>query len=420
MARRSAVSRAAHVDGDVLVQIDFENGGANPVLRVYEWQGGLTLVSTGGACTTAGDNRCAVAATSSTNPDWSFDDKFTVGANNDIPAGGFVEGGINLTALGLDDGCVATFLAETRSSPSPDSTLSDFAAGSFNLCVAPDISTQVKNDQNQGTGLVTINSGESVTDTVLVSGTKGVAQGTVDFFVCGPTNSAQDCTTGGTPIGADIALNAGAATSSVFTPTAKPTTAQPDFYCFRVEYTPAAGSKYTADEHTNSTTECVRVIPADVRIIKTPDAGTVNAGEAISFTLQWGNVGEGKATGVVVTDNLPGTRGLNWSIDSSKTTGTGSTCAHRRRRRLPGPDLQRRLDQRQHAGPAGRRRRQHQEQRLGDRHERDDAGLLRRHRQHRRDHVGQRRHQPEPRSGDRAVPGRQRREDAGQRPGECE
>ena len=172
--------------------------------------------------------------------------------------------------------------------------------------------------------MVTINSGESVTDTVVVGGSKGEGDGTVDFFVCGPTNSPQDCNNG-TAIGSDITLVGGEAESSVFTPTAKPSTGQPDYYCFRVEYTPAAGSKYLADEHTNDTTECVKVIPADVRVIKSPNEGTANAGESIEFVLQWGNVGEGKATGVVVTDSLPGTAGLNWSIVGS--TGTGSTCS---------------------------------------------------------------------------------------------
>ena len=315
----------SHSVGDVLVQIDFENGGTNPVARVYEWTAsGLNLVSSGASCTAAGadDDRCAISNTANSNTAWSFNPKS--GANNVYQPGHFLEGGINMSDLGLDDSCFSTFLAETRSSPSEDSTLSDVTYGSFPLCMTPDISTQVKNDQGQGSGMVTINSGESVTDTVVVSGSKGVATGTVDFFVCGPTNSPQNCNNG-TGIGSDIALAGGEAESSVFTPTAKPSTGQPDYYCFRVEYTPAAGSKYLADEHTNDTTECVKVIPADVRVIKSPNEGTANAGESIEFVLQWGNVGEGKATGVVVTDSLPGTAGLNWSIVGS--TGTGSTCS---------------------------------------------------------------------------------------------
>ncbi len=308
----------SHANGDILVQIDFENGGTDPVLRVYEWQNGLVLTSTGGSCADAAadDDRCAIASTSAIDPAWSFDDKGASGASNDIPAGGMVEGGINLTDLGLDEGCFAQFVAETRSSPSAESTLSDYALGGFSLCSEPDIETQVQNDQGQDTNK--INKGESVTDHVVVSGDKGVAEGTVDFFVCGPSQSAQGCENGGTAVGNDIELEDGEADSEAFTPT------ETGWYCFRAEYTPAAGSKYLAAEHTNSTTECFRVIPADVQIVKTPNDGTANAGESISFTLSWTNEGEGAATGVKVTDTLPTGGGLDWSITGS--TGTGSVC----------------------------------------------------------------------------------------------
>ena len=43
------------------------------------------------------------------------------------PQGSFFEGGVNLSALGLDIGCGAGFLAETRSSQSVDAQLKDFA-----------------------------------------------------------------------------------------------------------------------------------------------------------------------------------------------------------------------------------------------------------------------------------------------------
>ena len=310
---------AQHSVGDVLVQIDFENGGTDPIARVYEWNGsGITLVSSGASCASVGSgDRCAISNTATIPSAWSFDPK--TGADDTYAPGHFVEGGINLTDLGLDDGCFSTFFAETRSSQSEDSTLSDYAFGSFPLCETPDIATQVKNDQGEGDGAISINKGESVTDHVVVTGSKGEATGTVDIFVCGPTDSAQDCDSGGTQVGDDIPLVDGAADSESFTPSAI------GWYCFRAEYTPAAGSKYLAASHTNSTSECVRVKPADVRIVKTPNDGIANAGESISFKLQWGNVGEGKATGVVVTDDLPGDPGLDWSITGF--TGTGSTCA---------------------------------------------------------------------------------------------
>ncbi|MEW6225853.1 MAG: hypothetical protein AB1627_14610, partial [Chloroflexota bacterium] len=308
-----------HANGDVLVQIDFENGGANPVLRVYEWSNGLDLVETGGSCATApnGDARCAIAATSSTNPAWAFDDKFADEPADDIPAGGMVEGGIDLTALGLDAGCFASFVAETRSSPSPDSTLSDFANGSFSLCSRPDIATQVGLGGASLGSVGVINKGETVTDHATLTGSSGTVTGTADFFVCGPNaNGAPDCTSGGTKVGATKTLSGGEADSDELTPT------QTGYYCFRVEYTPAAGSKYLAAKHTNSTTECFRVIPATIDLTKTADAASVSAGSQIGFTLTIASNGPGTAFGVKVTDTLPANAGLSWSIDAANTTGT--------------------------------------------------------------------------------------------------
>ncbi|HJW76618.1 MAG TPA: DUF11 domain-containing protein, partial [Thermoleophilia bacterium] len=266
-----------------------------------------------------GDARCAIAATSSTDPAWTFDDKFDNGPSNDIPAGGMVEGGIDLTALGLDEGCFASFVAETRSSPSPDSTLSDFANGSFFLCSRPDIATQVELDGTSLGSLGVINKGETVTDHTTLTGSSGTVTGTVDFYVCGPdANGAPDCTSGGTKVGATRTLSGGEADSDEFTPT------QTGYYCFRVEYDPAAGSKYLADEHTNGTTECFRVIPATIDLTKTADAASVSAGSQIGFTLTIASNGPGSAFGVKVSDTLPANAGLSWSIDAANTTGTWS------------------------------------------------------------------------------------------------
>ena len=273
-----------HTIGDILVQIDFQNGGANPILRVYEWVGSggdtsgtLDLVAAGGSCATtpAGDLRCAIANTTDQPSPWAFTPKS--GSANVFPAGSFVEGGINLTDLGLDQGCFASFVAETRSSQSPTATLSDFAFGSFSLCETPSLTTQVSGSS------ITIGSG-SVTDTAHLSGTKGVPTGTVDFFLCGPTGSAVNCAAGGTDAGQDKAINgSGDATSNAMAPTA------PGWYCFRAEYTPAAGSKYLATSHTNSTTECFEVLKRDPAIV-TSATQSVSAGEAIhdSATLSGG------------------------------------------------------------------------------------------------------------------------------------
>src|SRR4051812_2399445 len=303
-----------HVNGDVLVQINFENGGASPVMVIYEWQNGLVQVSTGGSCATAGanDTRCAIAATGDTDPAWTFDDKGATGANNVIPAGGMVEGGIDLTALGLADGCFSSFVAETRSSPSADSTLSDFASGAFSLCARPEIDTQVKQGD---TDVSTINKGESVTDVATLTGDSGTVTGSVEFFTCFNAAAAPDCATGGTSRGTKT-LSGGIATSAPFPP------ASVGYYCFRAEYTPAAGSKYFATSHTNQTTECVQVLPAEIDLTKTADQAAVAAGNPIGFTVKILSKGPGSAAGVKVSDTLPTKAGLSWSIDAAGTTGT--------------------------------------------------------------------------------------------------
>jgi uncharacterized repeat protein (TIGR01451 family) len=315
----------AHHAGDILVLADYTNGGAIATFKVYKWvaSGGdttthLDLVASGVPCTgaPATDDACAATNHDTVTAPWPYDGRD--GDPGEFPPGTFFEGGINLTNLGIDGGCFSTFIAETRASQSVDATLSDFASGTFSFCQPPTIATQVEQDGQSLGSVGTISKGDSVTDTATLTGTKGTVEGTVDFFRCFDASSTPDCSSGGTKTGVTKNLSGGKATSTAFTP------ANVGFYCFRVEYTPAAGSKYLASSHTNQTTECFQVLAATVTIGKTADDGSVSAGDPIGFTLTWGNSGPGKATGVVVTDPLPGDAGLDWSIDGS--TGTGSSC----------------------------------------------------------------------------------------------
>ncbi len=306
-----------HTEGDILVVIDFVNGGSSGEATVYYWHNGaLTLKTTGGECDGSQQDACAITNTQDANSPWSYTPKSgtanvfpaaDVKQNGSQGAGALYEGGIDLTALGLDTGCFSSFMAETRSSQEPTSTLSDFVLGNFSFCAPPVIETQVSDSA--------VSVGDTVTDTASLSGDKGAVEGTVDFFLCGPNGSAPDCSTGGTKVGATKTISNGEATSDAFTATTA------GFYCFRAAYTPVEGSKYLATSHTNKTTECFEVKPAEVHVTKTADAASVSAGDDIGFTVTVSNTGTGTAKGVALADALPGGNAghpVHWVIDTSQ------------------------------------------------------------------------------------------------------
>jgi uncharacterized repeat protein (TIGR01451 family) len=68
---------------------------------------------------------------------------------------------------------------------------------------------------------------------------------------------------------------------------------------------------------TGSDTATITVNCPDVTITKTADAASVSAGDDIGFTVTLSNTGAGDATGVSISDALPGGTGVNWSIDSN-------------------------------------------------------------------------------------------------------
>jgi hypothetical protein len=194
-----------HAEGDILVVLDFSNGGATASAKVYTWHnGGLSAsIATGGNCDASAQAVCAIANTGNAASPWPYTPKF--GTANVFPANALYEAGIDLSVLHLDTGCFASFLAETRSSNSTTSTLSDFTLGQFSFCEKPSLTTQV----SKSSGDV----GDNFSDTATLSGTKGGVTGTVAFSVCGPTQSAQPCTSGGTSAGT-IAIVNGQATSN--------------------------------------------------------------------------------------------------------------------------------------------------------------------------------------------------------------
>ncbi|MGH2795273.1 MAG: DUF7507 domain-containing protein, partial [Actinomycetota bacterium] len=131
----------AHQDGDILVLSNFVNGGSVPDVRVFTWVGSggsdgpIDEVTTSGdpdcAAAGAGDDHCAIVNADTEDAPWSFTNK---SGGHDFLTGEFYEGGINLTELGIDVGCITTFIAESRTSQSTDARLKDVAMGEFPVC----------------------------------------------------------------------------------------------------------------------------------------------------------------------------------------------------------------------------------------------------------------------------------------------
>jgi hypothetical protein len=117
--------------GDILLSMNFENGGTVGIEDVRLWDGdsyesvGGSLAGKVGLFANGGNIACG---------DWRCRD--ASGATiTQLPANAFLEGYIDATAIGVS-GCFSTFNAKSRSSHSYTSELKDFALGNFNTCDA--------------------------------------------------------------------------------------------------------------------------------------------------------------------------------------------------------------------------------------------------------------------------------------------
>ena len=186
-----------HTVGDVLVLSDFTNGGDVDLICVYEWNppgddsaidneagcdigDNVTLVAAGAECdVTSADGEfdvCAIVNSGTETAPWTFKNK---DGDADFGKGQFFEGGINLSQLfGGDAPCFSTFLAETRSSQEIEAQLKDFALGSLDTCVPPDIETD--------SSVSEADFGDEVTDLATLAGSHGAVKGTITFFICTP------------------------------------------------------------------------------------------------------------------------------------------------------------------------------------------------------------------------------------------
>jgi uncharacterized repeat protein (TIGR01451 family) len=331
-----------HTKGDVLVLSDFTNGGDVDLICVYKWDtaaGGdlsgtgcdenssdnLHLVAAGAECdvSTPDDSLevCAAVNPGTENPGtaahpegfetayWAFTNK---DGHHHYDKGQFFEGGINLsTMFGGDAPCFSTFLAETRSSQETDAQLKDFALGSLDTCVPPDLETE--------SSVSAADFGAQVTDTATLSGSHGAVKGTIDFFICEPDEVTSGGCEGdaGTKVGSSVTIANDEATSAAYT--VGLTAGAVGTYCWRAEYTPAADSEYLATTHTNAGSECFDVAPASIDVEKEADDDSVAAGDNIGFTVTLSNTGNNTALGIAFSDDLPSGTGVSWSLDAANS-----------------------------------------------------------------------------------------------------
>jgi uncharacterized repeat protein (TIGR01451 family) len=131
-----------HTDGDLLIISDFSQGGPVASIAVYKWQSGAAvLVNTIpgaliGECNPITGNKdlCGIVPDQNVSAPWGFTDKH-LGATSSFEKGEFLEVGLDLNTIFATAPCFTTFFAETRSSTSITSTLSDFTTPvSFPLC----------------------------------------------------------------------------------------------------------------------------------------------------------------------------------------------------------------------------------------------------------------------------------------------
>ena len=166
---------SVHQIGDILILIEFTNGGAIATAKVFEWVGtggsesGGTLNDITGTAPVGSVFSISNAAAQNipgSCPAWDYTPKGGV-QGGPIPVNAFFEGAINLDAFpGLAGACFSSFMVETRSSASVTATLKDFALGQFNTCASIEVTKTADN--------TAVCDGHSTTYTYVAHNTSGV------------------------------------------------------------------------------------------------------------------------------------------------------------------------------------------------------------------------------------------------------
>src|SRR5262245_5528995 len=318
-------SVAHHVDGDILLLVNFEGGGLVPSIQVFTWQGGVNggpVLASGlktGECgfgPFAGNHDvCAVtnAAASNAPVSWGYVPK--AGTPGVFPPQSFFEGGVNLnTIFGTGNvPCFSSFLAETRSSSSITAQLKDFAEGSFNLCKI----TVTKNCTFGGV----INEGTTLQYTFSGTVTNAGAGTVFDVQVVDTPGSAVGTQTPPNPIPVAASLSSGASApwTATFVTTALMFT---DEALARAASAPG-GAQTVTD---TTTAACQGVVNSAIGITKAcvPGTSLVDVGDKVVVQVgvsgQVCNNGNTKLSGITLA-NDPAT-----AVNLTSTTLNPGAC----------------------------------------------------------------------------------------------
>jgi hypothetical protein len=313
-----------HEVGDILILTTFTQGGATNTVRVFQWVGSGGNESgtiqgpdaTFGDCVpgSGGDNGCATVNDTSILVPWDHTSKGEP-AGGWVPAGGLLEGAVDLTALNLE-GCFTSFLAETRSSPSVPAVLEDFVLGKFEACGSTLTTTPktgaggslTADSDNDNLDEISIGAGSvTVTDSALLSVTGTTTfTGTLAFFICGPIAAPATCDTGGVPSGSSTVTTNGTYPSTAATLTSV------GRYCWRSTFTSgttgvpnASDSRAESAGPPKSTGECFEVMPVTPTLDTDAGDGPVDFGQAVTDTAT-----------LAGTAKKPGTDGPNVTYPS--------------------------------------------------------------------------------------------------------
>jgi hypothetical protein len=214
-------------------------------------------------------------------------------ASSNPPAASALSGGVVANIAG-----VWCFRANYVPSGSTYDPSNDTGSATECVKVNPDSTTTETTPQVSGSPISgTVAVGTSVTDHALVTGTPagGTPTGTVDFYVCGPSQLDANglCSTGGTSAGANKALTAGTTANTATADSDAVTANVVGTWCFRAEYKSNTGN-YTNSSDARAN-ECFTVtdttsaasaqtwLPNDSATI-TSTGGTALKG-SIAFTL---------------------------------------------------------------------------------------------------------------------------------------